>query len=623
MVSSRFRPRRALLTRKDFLVVAALAAAVLALTAQVWAVPGRAFFNHGDLYAYHWPLRHHTAAELISGRLPFWNPYVLLGVPHSANPQSVLFYPAAALGFFFPAVAALVWDQVLHLLWAGLGAYLLARASRLPRAGAAALAAAYALSPFLIYRITAGIPTLTASLSWAPWAWLAWLHGSAPLLSAVWALQFLSGHPQFLLVNAGAMALWASARPRRFELAARFALGGAGALALAAVQWVPMLELLRGSNRSTWPAEFAASYSLDKWSLLSWLSPGALGTPLNGIWDQPPSVFYESCGVWLGCAALGLAAVAAAKRRAPAGAVLLVAAGVLLALGANGPFGRLLGLPGFSYLRTPSRWAFLTLWGLWLLAGAGARAAASTPARARALAILPLFVLAELALWDRGFLRSARARRFVATTSAAAELGGRPERALTDPALANPNKAIVYRIRNANGYDAFYPGTAALWAAQAEGAPAADSSRVYVSRWRSEAAARAGITTFLTADGLESRADAWPLAAFLDASGRRLRPDPVLSIDRPGRWRATGPVPAGAAAVSFAETRWPGWRASLGGAAVPLVAWGPAFQAAPLPLNTASLDLRFEFVPTAWAFLAALTAAAWALWAAALARRAA
>ncbi len=611
------------MTRRDFLVAAALAALVLALTAPVWAVSGRAFFNHGDLYAYHWPLRHHTAASLASGLLPFWNPYVLLGVPHAANPQSVLFYPASILGFLFPVMTALVWDQILHLLWGGCGAYLLARAARLPRAGAGALAAAYALSPFLVYRVTAGIPTLVASLSWAPWTWLAWLFGGAPLLAAAWAMQFLSGHPQFLLVNAAAMALWAAPRPERAALARRFAAGAAGALALAAVQWVPMLELLRGSNRSGWPAEFVSSYSLSPWALLTWLSPGAFGTPLNGIWDEPASVFYESCGVWLGVLPLALASWTALRSRARPGALLLVAAGILLALGANGPLGRLLGLPGFSYLRTPARWSFLALWGLWLLAGAGARAAAADPRRARALAVLPLLVFAELALWDAPFLRSARARRYVMTNSAASELGARPERALTTPELANPNKMIVYRIRNANGYDAFYPASAAVWAAEAEGVPAADSSRVYVSRWRSPAAARAGVTTALTPAGLARNPDAWPLAVFVDSRGRRLRPDPVLAIERPERWRVAGAVPAGASAVSLAETRWPGWRALLDGRPAAIAAWGPAFQAVPLAPGTVSLDLRLEFVPTFWFPLAALTAAAWALWLGLMAREAA
>lgn len=610
------------MTRRDLIVVGGLAAAVLALTASVWASPGRAFFNHGDLYAYHWPLRHHTAAALIEGRLPFWNPYVMLGVPHAANPQAALFYPASIMGFLLPAVTALVWDQVLHLLWAALGAFLLARSARLPRAVSAALAASYALSPFLIYRVTAGIPTLVAVLSWVPWAWLAWLSGSAALLAAVFALQFLAGHPQFLVVNAAAMGLWSLSKPARLTLWARLAAGAAGALALAAVQWLPTLELLSGSNRSSWPEQFRAAYSLRLRDLLLWLSPGAFGTPLNGGWDDATSVFYESGGVWLGCAALALAAGGLWRGRSRQGPVLLVLFGAALALGANGPLGPLLNAPGFSYLRTPSRWSFLSLWGLWLLAGAGGRALSSSKKTAAALAVIPLVVAAELMVWDSGFVKSAAAGAFTkASPAVSSALAGRASRMLTDPSLANPNKAIVYRMRNANGYDAFYPASAAVWAAEAEGEPAADPSWVLVSRWRSDAAARAGVSARLTARGVEERADAWPLASFLDAKGARLTPDPVLEIARPERWRVTGAVPAGAVAVALAETRWPGWRASLDGRAAPLRPWGPAFQSVALGGGPV-LDLSFDFSPSRWFWWAALSAAAWGFWFAALMRRA-
>ena len=603
------------MTRRDLSVVGALLVFMIALTARVWARPGMAFFNHGDLYAFHWPLRHHTAAALIEGRLPFWNPYIMLGVPHAANPQAALFYPASILGFLLPAVTALVWDQILHLLWAALGAFLLARSARLPRAAALSLAAAYALSPFLIYRVTAGIPTLVAALSWAPWAWLAWLGGSAPMLAAVFALQFFSGHPQFLAVNAVAMGVWAAARPARLALWTRLAAGAGGALALAAVQWLPTLELLRGSNRADWPAQFRAAYSLRPADLLMWLSPGAFGTPLNGRWDDAVSVFYESGGVWLGCVALSLAAGGLWYRRARLGPALLVGLGVVLALGVNGPLGRLLNAPGFSYLRTPSRWSFLTLWGLWLLAGAGARGVFASLKSAAALSLIPLVVIAELALWDAGFLRAANARPFTKSSPAVAErLAGRPSRMLTAPALANPNKAIVYRMRNANGYDAFYPGSAALWAAQAEGEPAADPSWVLVSRWTSDAATRAGVSARLSAAGIEERADAWPLASFLDAKGGRVTPNPALDIERPERWRITGPVPKGAVAVALSETRWPGWRARLNGREAALAPWGPAFSAVALATGTAALDLRFDFSPSLWFWWAGLSAAAWALW---------
>jgi len=609
------------MTRRDLIVAGALAAAVLALTAHVWTRAGGAFYNHGDLYAYHWPLRHHTASALIAGRLPFWNPYVMLGVPHAANPQAALFYPGSILGFVLPVVASLAWDQILHLLWAGLGAFLLARWARLPRAAAAALAAAYALSPFLIYRVTAGIPTLVAALSWAPWAWLAWLGGSAPLLSAVFALQFFSGHPQFLVINAVGMGIFSFSKGSLRGIVPLL-LGACGAMALATAQWLPTLELLRGSSRAGWPALFRAAYSLRPRDLLLWLSPGAFGTPLGGGWDDATSVFYESGGVWLGIVALALAVVGLARSRSRTGPALLLVLGVLLALGANGPLAALLDAPGFSYLRTPSRWAFLSLWGLWLLAGAGARALSSNRTNAAALSLLPLLVLAELAVWDRPFLRSANARVFTkASPAVSARLAGRPSRMLTDPDLANPNKAMVYRMRNANGYEAFYPASAAVWAAEAEGQPAADPSWVLVSRWKSEAAARAGVAARLSPAGIEESADAWPLAAFVDANGKRLKPDPKLEIERPERWRVTGPVPDRTVAVALSETRWPGWRARAGAREVPLVPWGPAFQAAPVAPGEA-LDLRFEFSPTLWRWWAALSAAAWTFWFASLLRRA-
>ena len=121
------------MSRNDLLVLGLWCAAVLALLSPVWAHLGAAFFNHGDLYTYHVPLRSLTASALQAGHLPFMNPYILLGVPHAANPQAALFYPAALLEAFFPVVTALVWDQILHLLWAGVGMFLLCRSQRLDR----------------------------------------------------------------------------------------------------------------------------------------------------------------------------------------------------------------------------------------------------------------------------------------------------------------------------------------------------------------------------------------------------------------------------------------------------------------------------------------------------------
>ncbi|HEX4047448.1 MAG TPA: hypothetical protein VH309_06420, partial [Elusimicrobiota bacterium] len=328
------------MSRNDLLVLGLWCAAVLALLSPVWAVPGAAFFNHGDLYTYHVPLRSLTASALQSGRLPFWNPYILLGVPHAANPQAALFYPAALLEAFFPVVTAFVWDQVLHLLWAGAGMFLLCRAQRLDRAAAAVLASSFALSPFLIYRVTAGIPTLLAALSWTPWLWLAWLSGSWVLLAAAFALQLLSGHAQFLVINGAAMALWALFHDGRRELFVRLLAGGAAALALTAAQWPLTAQFLRLSVRSSWSGAISGAYALPPGALWTWLDPAALGTPLNGSWPGVLSVFYETCGGWAGPVALALAAYGLARGRRRLPALLLAGLGVFLAMGPRGPLSR-------------------------------------------------------------------------------------------------------------------------------------------------------------------------------------------------------------------------------------------------------------------------------------------
>lgn len=613
------------MSRKDLLVLALWLAAVLTLLAPVWSRPGAAFFNHGDLYVYHAPLRSLTASALIEGRLPFWDPYIFLGVPHAANPQAVLFYPPALLGAVLPVVSALTWDQVLHILWAGLGVFLLARAQGLDRIGAAILASAYALSPFLIYRVTAGIPTLLGALSWVPWVWLAWLSGPTGFLAACWALQLFSGHAQFLIVDIAAMALWALCRDGRAVLLRRMAVEGGMALALTAVQWLPTAQYLRLSVRSDWGGALSGAYALPPGALWTWISPGALGTPLSGDWLDATSVFYETCGGFIGLALL-LAAWGAVRGRRRLPALVLAALGVILSFGPRGPVLKsLLSFAVLSYLRTPSRWLFLSVWAGVLLAGAGWSAvrARRWHAGARLGALLAAFL--SLAAWDTAFLRPQDPAPFLGAKHGVAErFGGRPLRVLTDPDLANPNKTILYRLRNVNGYEAFYPKSVPGWAAMAEGEPAADASRVYVSRWPSRALARAGVAARLSSQGVEET-DSWPLATFLDAKGERLFPDPRVTLERPERWRILGFPHAAAVTLAVAETPYPGWRAWLSGARVPLASWDGVFCSVPVPPafpRHAPLELTLEFRPTLWPWLALLSAAAWSCWLALTARRA-
>lgn len=604
------------MSRSDLLVLSVWCAAVLALLAPVWARPDAVFFNHGDLFTYHVPLRSLTAAALQGGHFPFWNPYILLGLPHAANPQAALFYPPALLGVFFPVARALMWDQVFHLLWAGIGMFLFARAQRLDRAGAAILASSFALSPLLIYRVTAGIPTLLAALAWIPWLWLFWLSGSTVLLMGAIALQLLSGHAQFLLINAVGMGLWAALHAERAKLLKILAVSGAGAAALTVVQWVLTVQFLHLSVRSNWQGA-SDLYTLRFANLSSWVFPGALGTPFDGRWNSAVSEFYETCVGNVGLVALALAIVGLTRGRRCGPALTVGLFGLGLGFGPRFAPARILsGMPPLSYLRTPARWLLLPVWAALLLAGTGLDSlrGARLSRGARGFATASAFLL--LAAWGVRFLRPQDPATFLGPHAEIAEhFGGRPMRVLTDPVLANPNKAALYRMRNVNGYEAFYLRGVPSWAAAAQGAAAADASRVYVSRWPSPVLARAGVVARLGPAGVDW-AKAWPMAAFVNAAGVRLDEPLKVFAARPGLWRAVGLVPSGAAALELSEPAYPGWRAWRDGRPARLTAWDGLFQKVRIPDAEIGrkIAFTFRFRPTGWAFLACAAAAAWAAW---------
>lgn len=620
---------------REIFLYALWVAAALVLLGLPLLVPGTALANFGDLYTYHYPLRHLVASTLQSGRLPFWNPYVFCGLPLAANPQAVLFYPGGVLNALFPLSLALSWDFAGHLLWAGWGMLLLARRERLNAGAAVFLAAIYGFSPFLIYRITEGIPTLLAALAWVPWCWLAFLSLRPGFLAAAWALQLLSGHPQFLLVNALGMAAWACCRGERLRLMTRFALEGAAAAVLAALQWPATWQFLGHSLRQNWPHAYAAAYSVSPGALLTLLDPNAWGNPWDGTFGGVPSVFFETTGVYVGWLGLGAAGVAWAGGGGRI-ALLLIGLGAFLALGDHNPLYAAFCPIATGWLRTPARYLFLSLWGLLLAAGAGARMFSERyRPGVRVGAFLVIAAAAQLLAWDRRFIQTQDMGPYLDPNRDLARIiAGQPFRVLTDPNLANPNKTMLYRAMNANGYDAFYLRGYAEFAAQSEGRAAADSSRIFMANYKTPQMSRAAVAYLVTKYGeLKPNLGALPLAYFIDAQGKPVSRSerssaaaavqhaprgaifqgPSVRIPRPELWEVEGRPSADARSLAVTIPAYPGWRAWLNDTPAPLEPYG-YFQAVRLPAGLDLVRLRLDFVPTMW-HLAVLSAlAAWMLW---------
>ncbi|MBI5630349.1 MAG: hypothetical protein HY921_05645 [Elusimicrobia bacterium] len=603
------------MTPRDFSLLVVWALLILAISFPVWLCPGLSFKNFGDLYTYHYPLRHLAWSSLQAGRLPFWNPYIFAGLPLLANSQAAFFYPVSALCGIFPLSLALSWDCLFHVFWSGLGIFLLSRSQRLSSSGSLSLSLAYALSPFLVYRITEGIPTLLSSLAWAPWCWLAWLSGAPGALAACWALQFLSGHPQFMIANAMALALWAASSPSIGKTGRALAREGLLALGLCAVQSAPTLEFLGQSGRRGWPLDFALGYSFELKTLASWLFPGAWGSPVGGGYSGPPSVFFETSGVYVGLLGLVLAAFGLCSGKARRSWILL-GAGLFLASGGRNPFYRaLLSWTPLGFLRTPSRYLFLCLWGLILAAGAGwkllqRRRRFSAGAGGTLVAVLAL----DLLVWDWAYLRPEENLPYLRpSASFAQQMGGGAWRLITDPELANPNKTMLYRAMNVNGYEAFFLSAFPEYAAKSEGRAAVDASRGYLRRHETLEMSRLGVKYFLAEDGQwRHNPAALPLAYFVGLSGAAVKNYVKLEIARPEHWRLRARVPGEAGSLVLAQPFYPGWRTYVNGQEVPLGRWEGFLQflnAADFHSSTAEIDIIFR--PTFWPVWVMLSVGLW------------
>lgn len=351
--------------------------------------------------------------------LPFWNPYQLMGAPLLANSQSgVLYPPHILLGLLKVPVGLalnlLAWG---HLVWAGLGVYLLSRKLGASQWGATFGGAAFALCPFLLTWLPlSSVPT---TVSWIPWclafaaglvlgkgSWGSQLAG----LAFSFAMMLLAGHLQFVFYGGLAVLLISlvllgfRCKESGFKTAGTSLGFGVLALvlgvAIALPQLAPVLLNSRTSHRVA-SATQEGYQAYVKGALAPYELPGLVFPSLMGYPGQPAAVEMEGNppsywpayirigaapgeGAW-GVGPLILALAFFAFRRVrkegkwttggsspgiwATGVLALFA--FLLALGT--PLNALLyfGIPGFSATGSPGRVIVLLVLGLCVLAALG------------------------------------------------------------------------------------------------------------------------------------------------------------------------------------------------------------------------------------------------------------
>jgi hypothetical protein len=327
----------------------------------------------GDTYLYFYPYWDVAIDAIQAGRLPLWNDLIFMGAPFMANSQVGLFYlPNWPIWLLTDhAALAIKWSILLHLVWAGLGTYLLLRGPLQLTTVPALIGAAF----FMVGgHLTAHIEQINQlqGLAWLPWLFLLLTLARrrprqyGPLLAASLALQLLSGHTQTVfigLIGMGCMALWwawredadHSPRQRILPLLVLILAGGM-ALALALPQLLPTMSMSSISNRS-------GGLSFNEVISFS-LHPAVIGRAFLPGYDVALHTEYIAT---IGIAGLALALIGAwlSWQRGVQwqGWVLITLIGLLLAPGGWNPVYWLLGrLPGFNLFRVPARW--LALWAL-------------------------------------------------------------------------------------------------------------------------------------------------------------------------------------------------------------------------------------------------------------------
>ncbi len=324
------------------------------------------------------------------GHLPQWDDRGFGGRPLAGNPQGGMFYPPVWLVWWSGSPSALGWLTALHLLWGGIGTYVLMRSFQLGRWGATVAAAIYQASPFLLAHTFEGHYPHVWAACWYPWAF--WAYGQHRsnqgrgrlLLPVILALTYLTGHPQewfFLILALTAWSLFdawntwrswpgphgrrAGRLDRRTWLIARTRGGRyhprAGRTPLA------------GQQPSA-PVGFGIPRRYHLWHLSVWqlLSPRALGGPSDYFGDDN----YWEALFSIGLVPLVLAVVGALRypdRRLARGWLVLAGLAIWFACGRHLILYTLafLAVPGMSWFRVPARALFLANLAGAVLAGLG------------------------------------------------------------------------------------------------------------------------------------------------------------------------------------------------------------------------------------------------------------
>ena len=220
------------------------------------------------------------------GELPLWNPYTMAGHPIYADGVTRTFSPSLLFYTFLDVPLGYSVARIFELLLAAVFMYVFLVSIRVSAAGALLGSLVFVLSAHSLFHVT--------GLGW--WGGLMWLplillfvdraitqssFRSAIIAGIFLAGQFFCGWMQNQIYYVGAVILYYlffAYRPKRraMPVLAMMAVTLATGFALAATQWLPVMELLGYSNRKIVPTEIGYIY-LPPWYAATLIFPNLFG----------------------------------------------------------------------------------------------------------------------------------------------------------------------------------------------------------------------------------------------------------------------------------------------------------------------------------------------------------
>jgi hypothetical protein len=341
------------------------------------------------------------ALQARSGAYPLWQPWTFSGMPTVAafSYLSGLYLPNLIFG---PLHLDGMLIQLMHLLFAGMGGFVLARRLGLGSVAAFLTGSAFMLNPFLTAMLSFGHGSQLMTAAYMPWALWATLRladrgglADAGILALLLGLQLQRAHVQIayytwmLVVPLLVVKLLFDSRPG----VSKWKAGGFAVLAMVlgvavAMQvYLPALDYLPVSARSGAgnPGDayrYATMWSMHPFELLTYILPGAFGFGGVTYWGFMPFTDFPH---YSGAIVLGLAVAGIVSgRKRPV--VLFLAGAALLALLIS--FGNFFSpvydlfyrlAPLFSSFRVPSMALIIVALCLSVLAGFGLQAYLDKP----------------------------------------------------------------------------------------------------------------------------------------------------------------------------------------------------------------------------------------------------